>query len=451
MKKREIPFTLAEEVIVDIIGYGGEGQGVGRYEGFTVFVPGTLVGELVKTRIIEIKKRYALGEIVEILEHSPARIEPPCTLFDNCGGCQLLHMDYQEQLNFKKKRVQDTLERLAGLKDIKISDIVGMQEAWYYRNKVRYPLRRTKDNRIIFGCYQRASHRVVETRACLIQKKDNLAVIRAWCDLKAEQADKNLASELVVKSSFSTGEMMLVLIGEEFAEEEERAIARKLRVKFPQLKSILVSYPNSNKNSFARVNKLIEGRDYIMDSLLGLEYKVSASSFTQVNPLQTEILYKKVLDYAQLTGQERVLDAYCGIGLLSLFLAREAKEVYGIEINQEAIDDAQENARLNNMDNLSFIAASTESVLPQLNEKGESFDLVVLNPPRTGCREEVLEGLVKANTRKIIYISCNPATLARDLKYLSNSNYHVEAVQAVDNFPHTYHVECVTLMSKVEK
>ncbi len=456
----QVPVKVGDVITVEIHGYATQGEGVGRYQGFTVFVPNCLDGETVSTRIELVKKNYARGELVQVLSESPHRVTPACGLYAECGGCQLLHMDYSGQLEFKRRRVIEVMERLGGFKGITVHPVIGMPEPWKYRNKVQYPFALDDQGKVVIGCYQKGTHNVVDTRECLIQHDLNSRIMNRLRELAQglgisvydEKTGQGLLRYVLVKNGFESGEAMVVLVtnGSEFPEGKE--LASMVASDFPELKSVVQNINTSGGNVVLGArNKVLYGEDGIIDRLGDLEFKISATSFFQVNPAQTEILYQIAMDYAQLTGTERVLDAYCGVGTLTLFLARQAKEVYGIEVIPEAIEDAKENAVRNKVDNVVFAMGATEEVLPKLANIGIDFEVAVVDPPRSGCEERVLQTFVKLNVPRIVYVSCNPSTLARDLKYLVNRGYKVKEIQPVDMFPHTYHIECVALMSRVKE
>src|SRR5690554_537038 len=453
------PVKVGQEVVVDIKGYAHQGEGVGRFKGFTVFVPGALDGEEVLVRIELVKKNYARGEAVEIRKRSPHRVEPPCPLYGECGGCQLLHLDYPAQLEFKQQRVNAALERLGGFKNLPVRPMIGMAHPWEYRNKVQYPFA-LENGRVIVGCYQQGTHNVIDTRECLIQHPLNNRIMNAVRELVEgmgisiynEQTGQGLLRYLLVKNGFQSGQAMVVLVtnGRTFPEGEE--LARILASRFPEIKRVVQNVNTMKGNVvLGETNIVLYGEDGIIDRLDDLEFKISATSFFQVNPAQTEILYNKAVEYAGLTGKERVVDAYCGVGSLTLFLARRAREVYGVEVVSEAVNDAVENAKRNGIENVRFVAGETEKVLPRLARIGFGFDVAVVDPPRSGCRKEVLEALAAIRPKRLVYVSCNPSTLARDLRILVDEGYRVQEIQPIDMFPHTFHVECVALLTRAKK
>ncbi|HHZ20643.1 MAG TPA: 23S rRNA (uracil(1939)-C(5))-methyltransferase RlmD [Firmicutes bacterium] len=459
MAEMTAPVAVGDRLTVTIEGYAAEGEGVGRYEGFTVFVPQTLVGERVETEIELVKKNYARGRLLALQEASPHRVDPACSLYTQCGGCQLLHLSYEGQLTMKRQRVVDTLQRIGGLAEVTVHPVIGMAEPWHYRNKVQYPFG-LADNRIVVGCYQKGTHRVVPTDTCAIQHELNSKVMQAVRKLAQkykltvydERTGEGFLRHVLVKNAFGTGEVMVVLVTNdaEFAKGPE--LAQALAKACPAVKSVVQNINTTRGNTvLGSESRTLWGADRITDRLGDLEFKISANSFFQVNPKQTEVLYEKAVEYAGLTGKETVLDAYCGVGSLTLFLARRAKEVYGVEAVEPAIRDAEENAAHNGIANVRFIVGRTEKVLPKLAAIGTGFDVAVVDPPRAGCDPEVLKTMAKVGVGRVVYVSCNPSTLARDLKILAELGYVTKEVQPVDMFPHTFHVECVTLMSRVEE
>src|SRR5690554_636316 len=450
------PVRIGQEVTVGIKDYAHQGEGVGNYRGFTVFVPGALDGEEVIAHIELVKKNYARGSMVKILKPSPHRVDPACRLYGKCGGCQLLHLDYQAQLEFKKQRVLAALERLGGFKDAPVRPMIGMAHPWEYRNKVQYPFA-LENGRVIVGCYQQGTHNVIDTSECLIQHKLNNKIMNTARELVEgmglsiynESTGQGFFRHILVKNGFQSGRAMVVLVtnGEEFPEGKE--LARVLAGRCPEIQSVVQNINTIKGNVIlGERNVVLFGDDGIIDRLGDLEFKISATSFFQVNPAQMEILYEKAVEYAGLTGKERVVDAYCGVGSLTLFLARRARGVYGVEVVNGAVSDAEENAERNKIENVRFVAGETEEVLPRLARIGIDFDVAVMDPPRSGCRKEVLNTLAGLKTGRIVYVSCNPSTLARDLRILVDRGYQIKEIQPVDMFPHTFHIECVVLITR---
>lgn len=454
----EKPVQVGQTVAITIDNYGHEGEGVGRVDGFAVFIPGALKGEHVRIKITEVRKNFARGEMVELLKPVVERIKPPCPVYHQCGGCQLQHMNYQAQLALKRQQVVDAVERIGGLSGVTVRPVLGMKDPWYYRNKVQYPFGMDGD-RIVMGFYKKGTHQIVDLDSCQLQPMVTNWVAAKVRELAAkyqvpiydEQTGTGLLRHLLIKKGFKTGEMMVVLVtnGPDFPDGPK--IAAELMSAFPNVKSVVQNI-NTNRGNviLGRETRVIAGEPTINDILDGLKFKISARSFFQVNPEQAEVLYHKAVEYAGLTGTETVLDAYCGVGSLTLFLARQAKEVYGIEVVPEAIRDAEANAALNQIQNARFLVGETEKVLPELVKQGIHFDVGVVDPPRSGCERSVLESFAANGVGRIVYVSCNPSTLARDLKILTELGYAVREIQPVDMFPQTYHVECVVLMSRVD-
>lgn len=452
----EAPVAKGEKIELTIDNYGHEGEGVGRYQGFTIFVPGALKGEWVQVRITEVKKNFGRGEVVEVLESSPERVIPVCQVYQDCGGCQLQHLDYQGQLNLKRQTVIDAVERIGGLEDIRVHPVLGMKEPWYYRNKVQYPVG-LSGNTIMMGFYRKGTHEMINGSDCLLQTMlTNWVVVRIrkliekfQISVYDEQTGKGLLRHVLIKKGFTTGEMMVVFITNGIEFEHGREIAAELMAAFPAVKSVIQNINFSRGNVImGREFKILAGSLTISDELSGFKFKISARSFFQVNPAQAEVLYHKAVEYAGLAGTERVLDAYCGVGSLTLFLTHNARVVYGIEAIPEAILDAKENAVLNQIQNVRFVVGKTEEVLPQLMRDGIGFDVAVVDPPRAGCEPSVLRSFADAGVKRIVYVSCNPSTLARDLKILAELGYRTEEIQPVDMFPHTYHIECVARIER---
>lgn len=488
-----VPVAKNEEVTVDIVGLTHDGEGVGRTDGYTLFIQGALPGEQVRAKVLKVKKQYGYAKLLEVLRASADRVEAPCPIYRQCGGCQLQHMSYEAQLDWKRQHVVDTLERIgkfavadgsvsgqgtAGLQEISgpgenaafrtdpdtapdavvVHPTIGMSDPWRYRNKAQVPVG-VVDGGLVGGFYARGSHRIIDMEACLIQHEHNDEVVR---QVKAigrelgiaaydEEAGTGLLRHVVVKIGFRTGELMIVLVtnGERIPRADEW-VAR-IRERVPGVASICQNVNTKRTNViFGDTTKVLWGRDVIYDSIGDVRFAISARSFYQVNPVQTEILYRKAVEYAELTGAETVIDAYCGIGTISLFLARYAGKVYGVEIVPEAIEDARANAALNGIVNAEFAAGAAEDVMPRWQAQGVSPDVVVVDPPRKGCDARLLETLLAMRPERIVYVSCNPATLARDLRALADGGYRVAEAQPVDMFPHTVHVECVIGICRVD-
>ena len=458
MTERTIPVQKNQNYIVDISGITSEGYGVARVEGFTVFVEGALNSEQAEIRIIKVLKNYAYGKLLRILKPHTGRVEPSCGVVKRCGGCQLQHMSYEAQLQYKTRQVKDAVERIGGFKGVTVHDTIGMDNPWRYRNKAQFPVGMNGDVQI--GFYANRSHAIIDTPQCLIQDAINDNVTRTVREfikkydisIYNEDTGKGLIRHIVVRKAFRTGEVMVCIVvnGEDLPCID--ALIEMLRSSIDNLKSIVLNINKKRTNVvLGEKNIVVFGEEAIYDFIGEFKFRISPLSFFQINPVQTAVLYNKVLEYANLDGDEIVFDAYCGIGTISLFLSKRAKKVYGVEIVHQAIENAKENAALNGVKNVEFIDGESETVIPELYAKGIKADVIVVDPPRKGCDEKLLDAIAEMGPERVVYVSCNPATLARDLKYLSERGYEIKVIQPVDMFPQTVHVECVTLMSKVEK
>ena len=457
-KRGTIPLAVGQVVQLEIEGLTSAGEGVGRQEGFTVFVPGALPGDRVEAEVISLKPKYGRALPRKVLRKSEQRVAPLCPVYDACGACQLQHLDYTAQLEYKRQWVVDALERIGKLNDITVHPTLPMEEPWRYRNKAQFPVGLTA-GRIVAGCYRQRTHQIVDIDDCSIQHPLSARVLQVVKKLAAayglsvydEQTGEGLLRHVLVRVGFHTDEALAVLVTTSKPFGQLKELAADLMQEVPELVGVVQNI-NDRRTNVILGDKTIPlaGRDYLIDQLGGLKFRISARSFYQVNPLQTEVLYQKTLDYAGLTGSETVIDAYCGIGTISLFLACKAQKVIGIEVVEAAIHDARRNATLNDINNAEFIVGEAEKVMPRLYKDGLRPDVIVVDPPRAGCAEPLLEAIVNMQPQRVVYVSCNPTTLARDLAYLSQKGFRVQEVQPVDMFPHTGHVETVVLMSRVK-
>jgi len=440
-------------ITIDDIGHKGEG--VGKINGIPVFVDGGIPGDELKIRTTKVKKNYAFGELKEILKPSKDRVTPRCPLADSCGGCQIMQMDYTAQLKIKKNRVQETLKRIGKIHS-PVFDVIGMEEPYEYRNKAQFPIG-WKGNRPVMGFYRSGSHEIVDTNRCFIQDPVNnklLSFMKGFIldyglSVYDEHTGKGLLRHFITRVSQWNGDVMVIVVlnGQEIPHQE--TLIKEILQLEPKIKTIAVNRNLKKTNViYGEETEVIYGEGYIVDRLGEREFMISPRSFFQVNSIQTEVLYKTALDYCDLTGEETVIDLYCGIGTISLFLTEKAKKVYGIEIVPEAIEDAKRNCRLNGIENAEFLLGKAEEEAPKLFEQGVSADVVVVDPPRKGCEEKVLETIVEMEPKKIVYVSCNPSTLARDLEILEGKGYETKRVQPVDLFCHSAHIETVTLLTK---
>jgi 23S rRNA (uracil1939-C5)-methyltransferase len=443
-------------VTLEIVDCGTDGEGIGKADGFTVFVKDAVIGDTVKAKIMKAKKNYGYGRLMEILKPSPYRVEPVCPSARQCGGCQLQAVSYEEQKVFKEKKLRGHLERIGGFHDLPMEPLIGMDEPYHYRNKAQFPVGRNKEGRIITGFYAGRTHAIIENRDCTLgipQNKDVLDRVIAHMEKYNiapydEMTGKGLVRHIFVRYGFFTGELMVCLIinGQELPHQKE--LIEKL-CEIPGMTSISLNI-NKKRNNVILGEKVktIWGQEFITDKIGDISYEISPLSFFQVNPKQTWKLYSKALEYADLHGEETVWDLYCGIGTISLFLAQKARFVRGVEIVPAAIEDAKRNAKINNIENVEFFVGKAEEVLPREYEKnGVYADVIVVDPPRKGCDEMLLKTILKMQPKRVVYVSCDSATLARDLRFLCDNGYELKKVCGVDQFPQTVHVETVVLLS----
>ena len=445
-----------QTVEVTVTGLGSTGEGVGKVNGFTVFAHGGLPGETVKVKLESVKKTYAMGRVVDILQTSADRCEPVCPIYEECGGCQLQHLNYEAQLKIKTQQVKDALTRIGHLKHVEVLPTLRATEPTFYRNKMQFPVA-TTEGQLVIGCFAAATHRVVDVNNCFIQKEKNnkiIGVVREWMQkyhIPAYNEDKGtgIVRHVMGRVGVHTGDVMVVLVTATYDIPHVKELTKMLRDNIPGLKSFIQNINKRHTNVIMGLkDRVIYGKSTIRDTLGTLKFNISAQSFFQVNSEQAEKLYNKAVEFAGLTGKEIVFDVYCGTGTISLFLAKHAKAVYGIEIVPPAITDARRNAEDNHCDNATFLLGDAAQKLPELLEQGIKPDVVLLDPPRAGCEERVLSSIVHVKPKRIVYVSCNPSTLARDLAYLSSHGYNVPIVQPVDMFPQTAHVETVTLLQR---
>ena len=482
MKKNDL-FEL------EITDMGVDGEGIGRFEGMTFFVKDALIGDVIRARATKLKKNYGYARVEEVITPSAFRVEPQCPHHRRCGGCQIQALSYEKQLEFKHQKVRGNLIRIGGFSeaevDAKMLPVVGMEEPFRYRNKAQFPVGTDKEGNIVTGFYAARTHSIIPVEDCLLGVEDNAKVlecVKAWMKKNAvsaynEETGKGLLRHVLIRFGFTTKEIMVCLIinGNKIPAQED-LISRLSEIEGMTSISININKKNTNV-ILGEETECIWGQAYITDyihlrttgdELVGtaqefamtdtaVAYRISPQSIYQVNPVQTEKLYSTALEYAGLTGEEYVWDLYCGIGTISLFLAQKAKKVYGVEIVPQAIEDAKKNARLNGIENAEFFVGKAEEVLPEFYEnlkEGDAMltpDVIVVDPPRKGCDEACLDTMLKMAPKRIVYVSCDSATLARDLKILCEGGYQIEKIRAYDQFAHTGHVETVVLMSKKDK
>ncbi|KRD82601.1 RNA methyltransferase [Bacillus sp. Root147] len=455
MEKLKPPVEKNEYIDVAFEDLTHDGAGVAKVNGFPIFVQNALPGESGQVKVIKVKKGYAFGKLIKHHTISEQRVEAPCPVYKQCGGCQLQHVSYEGQLQFKQKQVKDVMARIGHLPDVPVHSTLGMNDPWRYRNKAQVPVAE-REGGLVAGFYQQRSHDIINMDACLIQQQANDDVVQAVksiCekhDISAYQEQKHKGSlrHIMARYGLVTGEIMVVIVTRTAELPNKKRIIEDIIEAVPNVKSI-VQNVNSKRTNVILGNQtnVLWGEEYIYDYIGDVKFAISAKSFYQVNPEQTKVLYDKALEYASLTGEETVIDAYCGIGTISLFLAQKAKKVYGVEIVPEAIEDAKRNAELNGIYNAEFEVGEAEVVIPNWYKQGIKADVIVVDPPRKGCDEALLNTIIDMKPKKVVYVSCGPATLARDLAILEKGGYETVEVQPVDMFPHTTHVENVAVLT----
>ncbi|MGU8802060.1 23S rRNA (uracil(1939)-C(5))-methyltransferase RlmD [Clostridium perfringens] len=449
-----------KEYIFDIISQGYEGEGIAKIDNkYPIFIEGALKGEKVKVRIVKVNKNFAYGKLMEVLEPSEERVNPPCAIYKRCGGCKLQHASYKAQLDFKWDRVKDCVSKIGKLDPSIVKYPLGMENPWRYRNKVQLPIGLI-NGEVKIGFFAPRSHDIIDMESCLIQDEIGDKVVkltREWIEkfnirpynVDGEYDEKGIVRHIMIRRGFTTNEVMVVLVtnGENLPHKEEFV---DLMVKnIPGIKSVIQNINSKKTNVILGLeSKTLWGEDTISDYIGDFRFNISPLSFFQVNPIQTEVLYGKALEYANLTGNEEVFDAYCGTGTITLFLSQKAKKVYGVEIIPQAIDNAWINAKENKVENVEFFVGESEVVIPDLINKGVKADVVVVDPPRKGCDKKLLDAITNIDAKKIVYVSCDPSTLGRDLKVLEENGYKTLEVQPVDMFPNTAHIENVALLIK---
>lgn len=457
MAKQQAPLKKNQTVQLTIEDLTHEGNGVGKVDGYPIFIPLALPGEIADVKVVKVNKKFSFGKLLKVHEPSPARVTPPCNVYYKCGGCQLQHMSYEMQCEMKRNQVKNVMQKIAHLPDVPVHPVLGMENPWRYRNKIQIPVGE-KDGGLITGFYQQRSHHIIEDMdTCIIQDElgDHIvaAVRKIGTELGIRAYDeathRGELRHIIVRTAYTTNEAMLVLVTRTEKLTKQTQLIEKVTKQFPEIHSIIHNVNSQRTNVIlGKESRTIYGEDYIYDKIGDLSFGISAHSFYQVNPIQTKVLYEKALEYANVGKDDIVIDAYCGIGTISLFLAQQAKKVYGVEIVAQAIDDAKANARKNNMDNVEFVVGEAESVMPWWTKQGLCPDVIVVDPPRKGCDASLLEAMIDMNPKRIVYVSCNPSTLARDLRILEDGGYHTQEVQPVDMFGQTSHVECVSLLQR---
>ena len=447
-------------ITVTIEDLSSEGLGVGHYDGMAFFIKDTVIGDVAEAKIMKLKKTYGYARLTRLITPSPDRIAARCPVARQCGGCQIQAMSYPAQLRFKEAKVRNNLVRIGKFEQPPMEPIIGMEEPFRYRNKAQFPVGMSKDGRIIAGFYAGRTHAIIECEDCLLGVEENRVILDLVLEHMKEYhirpyeelTGKGLVRHVMIRKGFATGAVMVCLIVNGDSLPHADALVERLRT-IRGMASITLNINREQTNVImGREIKLLWGQPYIEDTIGSVRFRISPLSFYQVNPLQTEKLYNKALEYAGLTGEETVWDLYCGIGTISLFLAQRAKQVYGVEIVPAAIEDAKANAALNGMTNAEFFVGKAEEVLPEKYEKeGITADVIVVDPPRKGCEESVLATMIQMAPKRIVYVSCDSATLARDLKYLCHHGYELTRCCPTDMFGNSVHVETVCLLSRKDK
>ena len=450
-----IPVEKNKEYEVEIVDNGYEGEGIAKIDDFTIFVNGTIKGEICKILIVKVNKSFAFGKLIEVVKKSENRVEADCITYKRCGGCNLRHIKYEETLRIKKEIVQNLINKNLNNK-IYVNDVIGMEEPYYYRNKLQYPVGKNKAGIPVMGVFANRTHEIIQTKECLIQNKKAQEVANTIFSfikennipIYDEKTRKDGIRHIIVKIGVSTNEIMCVIVTSQNNIKNEKELVNIIKNKYSEVKTIVKNINNKNTNVIlGDRNIILYGDGYILDKLDKYKFKISTKSFYQINPIQTEKLYKKAIEFANLDKEDVLCDLYCGIGTIGIFASNKVKKVYGIEIVEEAIEMAKENAKLNNVDNIEFIAGDVEVAFKKLLEEDEVKPTsIIVDPPRSGLDNITINKILETEVKKLIYVSCNPATMVRDIKLLEEK-YIVKEIQPVDMFPYTNHVECVVAMT----
>lgn len=443
-----------EEYIVEIIDNGFQGEGIAKIDGITIFIDQAIKGEKIKIKILKVQTNFAYGKIIEILEKSNNRTDEDCSTYKRCGGCNLRHINYQETLNIKKAIVENCMYK-ALKREVEVNDVIGMDNSLYYRNKLQYPVGIDKENNVIMGVYSSRTHNIIPTEECFIQNKECQKIANDIFEFIKEnkisayneETLKGTLRHIIIRIGVKTNEVLVTLVLNDNNLKKEKELIEFLTKKHTNIKSIVKNFNTKNTNVIlGDKTEVIYGDGYIYDILGDYKFKISPLSFYQVNPLQTEILYNTAINSLDNKNDDIALDLYCGIGTIGIFASKYFKKVYGIEIVEQAIEDAKYNAKMNNIDNIEFFAGDVEKVLPKIIERDNlKPNIVFVDPPRKGLDNKTINLLKELQPSKIIYISCNPATLARDISLLEEK-YELKTVQPVDMFPYTSHVECCSVL-----
>ena len=450
-----VPIEKNKEYIVDIIDNGFEGEGIAKIDDFTIFIPNAIKGEKIKVLIVKVLSSYAYGKIIEIIEKSPNRVEIDCPTYKRCGGCDLRHVDYEETLNMKQNTVQNLVNKNLKTK-IEVKPTWGMGNPYHYRNKLQFPVGVDKEGKPVIGVFANRTHEIIPIENCLIQNEKSVQIAKYVLDcikkynisVYNEKNQTGLVRHIIVKSSRYFNEYMVIIVINGDFLPFEKEFATDLFYACREICSIFVNINKKNTNVIlGNKNKLIYGKEYLEDFLGNFVFKISPLSFYQVNAVQAEAMYNYAVEEAEITKNDIVFDLYCGIGTISLFMAKHAKKVYGVEIVEQAIQMAKENAKSNEIENTEFIAGDTEFILTDLIQNKKIIpDIIMVDPPRKGLDNTTINNILEIKPRKVVYISCNPASLVRDLAKMERV-YEIKSIQPFDMFPLTHHVECVTVLN----
>ncbi|HLS65504.1 MAG TPA: 23S rRNA (uracil(1939)-C(5))-methyltransferase RlmD [Pseudogracilibacillus sp.] len=458
MGKQKIPVQKNDIVQVTCTDFTHDGNGVCKIDEYPLFVPYMIKGERAKVKVVKVNKRFGYGKLIKVIDESRSRREAPCNVFYQCGGCQLQHMTYDMQLEMKREQVKDVMRKIARLDDVIVHPVFGTGNEWRYRNKIQMPVGE-KDGELITGFYKPRSHQMVaDMETCHIQNEFGDEIVATARDIASslgviaydEKNNRGQLRHIITRTAQKTNDTMVIFVTRTEHFPEQKELVDQLTKYYPEIKSIIQNI-NSKKTNviLGETSKTLYGESFIYDTIGDLTFKLSPKSFFQVNNVQTEKLYDVALQYAKIDRDDVVVDAYCGIGSISLFLAKRAKKVYGVEIVAEAVEAARDNAKLNDVDNVEFVVGKAEEVMPQWYEDGLRPDVIIVDPPRKGCDEKLLEAMLAMKPERIVYVSCNPSTLARDLRFLEDGGYKTEEVQPVDMFSQTYHVENVARLERI--
>ena len=444
-----------ETIEAEIIDLNHMAQGVAKIDNFVVFIKGAVTGDVVQAEIKESKKNYAVGKLIKIIRLSQVRINPPCVYYEQCGGCQLMHMNYLEQLIYKRSRVINELKRSGvSFEESMVKDTIGMEEPFRYRNKTTFSVS-MKSNQVSIGPYEQGTYNTVDINSCLLQNDDADNVIRVFKELMIKhgikaydkKTGKGTVKNIVIRTNRMNHLMLIIVTSSENLRDKEM-IVKDLTLSIPSIKTIVQNINTKNTNLvLGTKNITLYGAGTITDTIDDLVFTISPETFFQINSVQTEKLYKTAIEYADISKDDTCFDIYCGIGTISLMAARQAGKVYGVEVVEQSIINAKENAKSNNIDNVEFFAGKAEQIVPKLYSQNIKATIVILDPPRKGCEKQVIDTIINMAPQKVIYVSCNPSTLARDIKLLESGGFKLQTAQPVDQFPWTEHVECVILMT----